>query len=71
MGQGERLRSRHAQPLELALTAARKATESSAPRELPPGRYTVILEPAAVLDLNRPDVSRFQRHWPSATAAVF
>jgi PmbA protein len=38
-------------PLELALTAARKATESSAPRELPPGRYTVILEPAAVLDL--------------------
>jgi predicted Zn-dependent protease len=38
-------------PLELALTAARKATDSSAPRELPPGRYTVILEPAAVLDL--------------------
>ena len=38
-------------PLELALTAARKAAESSAPRELPPGRYTVILEPAAVLDL--------------------
>jgi PmbA protein len=38
-------------PLELALTAARKAVESSAPRELPPGRYTVILEPAAVLDL--------------------
>ena len=38
-------------PLELALTAARKAADSSAPRELPPGRYTVILEPAAVLDL--------------------
>ena len=38
-------------PLELALTAARKAAESTAPRELPPGRYTVILEPAAVLDL--------------------
>jgi predicted Zn-dependent protease len=38
-------------PLEMALTAARKAAESSAPRELPPGRYTVILEPAAVLDL--------------------
>jgi predicted Zn-dependent protease len=38
-------------PLQLALTAARKATDSSAPRELPPGRYTVILEPAAVLDL--------------------
>jgi predicted Zn-dependent protease len=38
-------------PLQLALSAARKAAESSAPRELPPGRYTVILEPAAVLDL--------------------
>ncbi|MGA2268976.1 MAG: TldD/PmbA family protein [Bryobacteraceae bacterium] len=38
-------------PLELALSAARKAAESSSPRELPPGRYTVILEPAAVLDL--------------------
>jgi PmbA protein len=38
-------------PLELALTAARKAAASTAPRELPPGRYTVILEPAAVLDL--------------------
>jgi PmbA protein len=38
-------------PLDLALTAARKATASTAPRELPPGRYTVILEPAAVLDL--------------------
>jgi predicted Zn-dependent protease len=38
-------------PLQLALSAAGKATESAAPRELPPGRYTVILEPAAVLDL--------------------
>ena len=38
-------------PLELARTAARKASESGAPRELPAGRYTVILEPAAVLDL--------------------
>jgi predicted Zn-dependent protease len=38
-------------PLELARTAARKATESTAPSDLPPGRYTVILEPAAVLDL--------------------
>jgi predicted Zn-dependent protease len=38
-------------PLQLAHTAARKAAESSDPRELPPGRYTVILEPAAVLDL--------------------
>src|SRR5262249_12755245 len=35
----------------LARSAATKARVSSAPRELPPGRYTVILEPAAVLDL--------------------
>jgi PmbA protein len=38
-------------PVALARSAARKATLSAAPRELPPGRYTVILEPAAVLDL--------------------
>jgi predicted Zn-dependent protease len=38
-------------PLELAISAARKGSQSAAPRELPPGRYTVILEPAAVLDL--------------------
>jgi PmbA protein len=35
----------------LARRAARKAALSRAPREVPPGRYTVILEPAAVLDL--------------------
>jgi len=38
-------------PLELAQTTARKAAASSSPREVPAGRYTVILEPAAVLDL--------------------
>ena len=38
-------------PIGLARTAARKAAESRDPRELPAGRYTVILEPAAVLDL--------------------
>jgi len=38
-------------PLELARRASAKATLSRAPRELEPGRYTVILEPAAVLDL--------------------
>jgi len=43
--------SRALRPLELAQSAARKATLSRAPRELAPGRYTVILEPAAVLDL--------------------
>jgi PmbA protein len=39
------------QPLELAMSAARKAEVSREPREAPPGRYTVVLEPAAVLDL--------------------
>jgi predicted Zn-dependent protease len=38
-------------PRSLAESAARKAVLSRAPRELPPGRYTVVLEPAAVLDL--------------------
>lgn len=37
--------------LGLAETAARKARESRTPEELPPGKYTVVLEPAAVLDL--------------------
>src|SRR6185436_15279032 len=37
--------------LGLAGRAARKATSSAQPKELPPGRYTVVLEPAAVLDL--------------------
>jgi PmbA protein len=36
---------------ELAATAARKALESAAPREIPAGKSTVILEPAAVLDI--------------------
>jgi predicted Zn-dependent protease len=38
-------------PGALAETAARKALDSAHPRELPPGKYTVILEPAAVLDI--------------------
>jgi PmbA protein len=38
-------------PATLAEIAASKACESSAPREIPPGKYTVILEPAAVLDI--------------------
>jgi len=38
-------------PLELAICAARKAEQSQEPRAIPPGRYTVVLEPAAVLDL--------------------
>lgn len=38
-------------PVALARSAARKAADSLDPRELPAGRYTVILEPAAVLDL--------------------
>jgi PmbA protein len=35
----------------LAETAARKAFESAKPREISAGKYTVILEPAAVLDI--------------------
>ncbi len=42
---------RNLDPLALAETAARKAVESTAPRELAAGKYTVILEPAAVLDI--------------------
>ena len=38
-------------PLMLAETAAQKATDSAHPAEIPAGKYTVILEPAAVLDI--------------------
>jgi len=38
-------------PVHLAEIAAQKARDSQSPQELPPGKYTVILEPAAVLDL--------------------
>ena len=36
---------------ELAERACQKAVANREPKEIPPGRYTVILEPAAVLDL--------------------
>ncbi|HSZ62103.1 MAG TPA: TldD/PmbA family protein [Terriglobales bacterium] len=35
----------------LAATAAQKAVDSTRPQEITPGKYTVILEPAAVLDI--------------------
>ena len=38
-------------PLNLAETAAKKALDSAHPRQIPAGKYTVILEPAAVLDV--------------------
>ena len=38
-------------PLALAEIAAQKAADSARPREIPAGKYTVILEPAAVLDI--------------------
>ena len=38
-------------PVRLADTAAHKAVESAHPREIAPGKYAVILEPAAVLDI--------------------
>ena len=42
---------RNLNQLALAQTAARKAVDSANPRELPPGKYTVVLEPSAVLDI--------------------
>ena len=38
-------------PAGLGEVAARKARDSRGPKELAPGKYTVIMEPAAVLDL--------------------
>lgn len=38
-------------PLGLAEIAAKKAIDSAHPAEIPAGKYTVILEPAAVLDI--------------------
>lgn len=38
-------------PLKLAEIAAQKAVDSVRPREIPAGKYKVILEPAAVLDI--------------------
>jgi predicted Zn-dependent protease len=37
--------------MRLAEIAAQKARDSHSPKEIPAGKYTVILEPAAVLDL--------------------
>jgi predicted Zn-dependent protease len=42
---------RRLETLPLAEDAAQKAVDSRSPREVPPGKYTVILEPAAVLDI--------------------
>ncbi|HEY1939996.1 MAG TPA: TldD/PmbA family protein [Candidatus Angelobacter sp.] len=42
---------RNIDPLRLGEIAAQKARDSRSPEELPSGKYTVILEPAAVLDL--------------------
>lgn len=38
-------------PLRLAEIAAQKAVDTAHPREIPAGKYTVILEPSAVLDI--------------------
>ena len=42
---------REIKPDALAARASLKAADSRSPRELPPGHYTAILEPSAVLDL--------------------
>jgi predicted Zn-dependent protease len=39
------------EPERLAETAAQKAIKSAHPREIAPGKYTVILEPSAALDI--------------------
>lgn len=39
------------EPEALAERASKKAADSRSPREIPPGQYTAILEPPAVLDL--------------------
>lgn len=38
-------------PLKLAEIAAQKAVDSAHPRDIPAGKFTVILEPSAVLDI--------------------
>src|SRR5882724_1050013 len=43
--------ARNLDPVSLAETAARKACDSAHPREIEPGKYTVVLEPSAVLDI--------------------
>jgi PmbA protein len=43
--------SRDLDTVALARTASLKARLSHSPREIPPGHYTVVLEPAAVLDV--------------------
>ncbi len=42
--------ARQVDHVRMAEVAAQKAIDSPDPTELPPGKYTVILEPAAVLD---------------------
>src|SRR5207248_6355485 len=42
---------RNLNPELLAETACRKARDSAHPKEISAGKYTVVLEPAAVLDL--------------------
>jgi PmbA protein len=43
--------ARNLDPAMLAEVAAKKARDSAHPAEVDPGRYTVILEPSAVLDI--------------------
>jgi predicted Zn-dependent protease len=43
--------ARNLDAVSLAEIAAQKARDSARPREIAPGKYTVILEPAAVLDM--------------------
>ncbi len=58
-------------PLRLAEIAAKKAVDSGRPRDVPAGKYTVILEPAAVLDIVGFMFWDFSRHGDSRSALVF
>jgi len=51
LGESQRCRCARDRPIALAQTASEKAARAQNPVELDHGRYTVILEPAAVLDL--------------------
>jgi predicted Zn-dependent protease len=48
---GSSCRTADLDPVALARRASQKARASAKPSEISPGRYTVVLEPAAVLDL--------------------
>lgn len=57
-------------PLALAEIAAKKALDSARPQQIPAGKYTVILEPSAVLDIVGFMFWDYMRHGNSRPALV-